>query len=106
MMARPAVPLAGLASLVWALTKSGHETKARRHLRKWWRILGSLLLAYGLLGFVRLDPVVQLVVDRPEAEVVLQLSGTEKCLGVPDPNGGVRVVGLCEIKDLKKSQTF
>lgn len=55
LMALLAVPLAGLASLLWALTKSGHETKARRHLRKWWRILGSLLLAYGLLGFVCLE---------------------------------------------------
>ena len=55
MMALLAVPLAGLASLLWALTKSGHETKARRHLRKWWRILGSLLLAYGLLSFICLE---------------------------------------------------
>lgn len=55
MMALLAVPLAGLASLLWALTKSGHETKARRHLRKWWRISGSLLLAYGLLSFICLE---------------------------------------------------
>ena len=55
LMALLAVPLAGLASLAWVLTKSGHETKVRRHLRKWWRILGSLLLAYGLLGFVCLE---------------------------------------------------
>ena len=55
LMALLAVPLAGLASLVWALAKSGHETKARRNLRKWWRIQGPLLLAYGLLSFVCLE---------------------------------------------------
>ena len=55
LMALLAVPLVGLVSLVWALTKSGHEPKARRILRKWWRISGSLLLAYGLLNFVCLE---------------------------------------------------
>ena len=50
-----AVPLAGLASLVWTLTKSSHETKTKRSLRKWWRISGSLLLAYGLLSFICLE---------------------------------------------------
>ena len=55
LMALLAVPLAGLASIVWALTKSGHETKARRSLRKWWLVSGSLLLAYGLLSFVCLE---------------------------------------------------
>ena len=55
LMALLAVPLAGLASLVWALTKSGHEPKARRLLRKWWLVLGALVLAYGLLAFVCLD---------------------------------------------------
>ena len=51
------VSLTGLASLVWALTKSGHghERKSRRLLRKWWRISGSLLLSYGLLSFVCLE---------------------------------------------------
>ena len=55
LMALLAVSLTGLASLVWALTKSGHETKARRLLRKWWLVSGSLLLAYGLLSFVSLE---------------------------------------------------
>ena len=55
LMALLAVSLAGLASLVWALTKSGHETKSRRILRKWCLVSGSLLLAYGLLGFVCLE---------------------------------------------------
>lgn len=55
LMALLAVSLAGLASLVWALTKSGHETKSRRRHRKWWLVSGSLLLTYGLLSFVCLD---------------------------------------------------
>lgn len=50
-----AVPLVGFASLAWALTKSGHEPKSRRSLRKWCLVLGALLLTYGLLGFVCLD---------------------------------------------------
>ena len=55
LMALLAVPLAGLAFFVWALAKSGHEPKARRILRKWWLISGSLLLAYGLLSFICLE---------------------------------------------------
>ena len=55
LMALLAVSLTGLASLVWALTKSGHERKSRRFLRGWWLVSGSLLLAYGLLSFVSLE---------------------------------------------------
>ena len=55
LMALLAVSLTGLASLVWALTKSGHERKSRRLLRRWWLVSGSLLLAYGLLNFICLE---------------------------------------------------
>ena len=53
LMALLAVPLTGIASLVWLLTKSGHD---KRGLRKWWlNLVSMLLLAYGLLAFACLD---------------------------------------------------
>ena len=55
LMALLAVSLTGLASLVWALTKSGHERKSRRFLRRLYLVLGLLLLAYGLLTFICLE---------------------------------------------------
>ena len=51
-----AVLLLGFAPLVWLLTKSGHETTAKRVLRRWWLTLCSLLLlVYGLLNFICLE---------------------------------------------------
>lgn len=57
LMALLAVPLAGLVPLMRIVAKSGHETKARRSLRKCCLALCTvLLLTYGFLGFCCLEP--------------------------------------------------
>lgn len=48
-----AIPLTGIASLVWLLKKSGHKTTCKGSIRKWLLVLCSLLLlTYGFLNFI------------------------------------------------------